>query len=73
MTDKWYTCTHTPKSVCENEDVTVLWNQGVHTDRKVTANRPDKIFKNKEEKTSILADVAISAERNVTQKEAERS
>jgi hypothetical protein len=27
--------------------VTVLWNQGVHTDRDVTANRPDIIFKNK--------------------------
>jgi hypothetical protein len=28
-TDKWYT--HTTKPVCEHEDVTVLWNQGVHT------------------------------------------
>ena len=25
MTDKWYT--HVPKSVYEQEDVTVLWNQ----------------------------------------------
>ena len=29
-----------PHRECENEDVTVLWNLGVHTDRKVTANRP---------------------------------
>jgi hypothetical protein len=28
-------------------DVTVLWNQAVHTDREVTANRPDTIIKNK--------------------------
>jgi hypothetical protein len=41
-TDKWYTHTHTPKPVCEHEDVTVLWNQGVNTDREVTANRPDQ-------------------------------
>ena len=34
--------THTPKPVCEHEDVTVLWNQGVNTDREVTANRPDQ-------------------------------
>jgi hypothetical protein len=44
MADKWYP--HTPKPVCEHEDVTALWNQGVHTDRDVTANRPDIIIKN---------------------------
>jgi hypothetical protein len=32
------------------EDVTMLWNQAVHTDREVTANRPDIIIKNKKEK-----------------------
>jgi hypothetical protein len=25
--------THTPKPVCEHEDVTVLWNQGLHTEK----------------------------------------
>ena len=44
-TDKWYT--HMPKPVCEEGDVTVLWNKAVHTDREVTANRPDVIIKNK--------------------------
>jgi hypothetical protein len=39
-----------PKPVYEEEDVTVLWNQAVHTDRKVTANRPDIIIKNKTKK-----------------------
>jgi len=29
---------HTPKPLSEHEDVTVLWNQGVHKDREVTAN-----------------------------------
>jgi hypothetical protein len=36
--------------VYEEGDVTVLWNQAVHTDREVTANRPDIIIKNKKEK-----------------------
>ena len=31
-------------SVYEEGDVTVLWNQAVHTDREVTANRPDIII-----------------------------
>ena len=35
-TDKRYT--PMPKPVCEEGDVTVLWNQAVHTDREVTAN-----------------------------------
>jgi len=50
----------------------VLWNQEVHTDREVTANRPDIIIKNKKEKTYTLIDVAIPADRNVVQKESEK-
>jgi hypothetical protein len=65
--------THTPKPVYEKGDVTLLWNQEVHTDRKITANRPDIIIKNKKGKTSTLTDVAIPANRNVVQKEAEKS
>jgi len=48
-TDRWYT--HIPKTVREDGEVTVLWNQAIHTDREVTANRPDIIIKNKKEKT----------------------
>jgi hypothetical protein len=61
-----------PKPVYEEVDVTVLWNQAVHTDRQVTANRPDTIIKNKKEKTCTLIDVAIPADRNIMQKEAEK-
>jgi hypothetical protein len=61
-----------PKTVCEEGDVTVLWNQVVHIDREVTANRPDIIIENKKEKTCTLIDVAIPADRNVEQKEAEK-
>jgi aspartate 1-decarboxylase len=61
-----------PKPVCEEGDVTVLWNQAVHTDREVTATKPDILIKNKKEKPYTLIDVAIPADRNV-QKEAEKS
>ena len=60
-----------PKPVYEEGDVTVLWNQAAHTDTEVTANRPDIIIKNKNKKTCTLMDVAIPADRNVVQKEAE--
>jgi hypothetical protein len=55
-----------PNPVYEEGDVTVLWNQAVHTDREVTANRSDIIIKNKKEKTCTVID------RNVVQKEAEK-
>jgi hypothetical protein len=35
---------------CEHEDVTVLWNQRVHTNRKVTQSNPDIIIKGKRNK-----------------------
>ena len=47
-TDNWYT--HMPKPVYEEGDVTVLWNQAVHTDIEVTANSSDIIIKNKKER-----------------------
>jgi hypothetical protein len=60
-----------PKPVYEEGDVTVLWNQAVHTDREVTAKRDIKI-KNKREKTCTLIDVAIPADRNVVQRKEEK-
>ena len=50
----------------------MLWNQAVHTDREVTANRPDIIIENKKEKTCTLIYVAIPTDRNAVQKEAEK-
>jgi hypothetical protein len=50
----------------------MLWTQAVHTDREVTTNRPDIIVKNKKEKTCKLINLAIPADRNVVQKEAEK-
>jgi len=48
----------------------VTWNHGVHTYGEFVENRLDVRIKNKEEKTCLLINVAISADRNVTQKEA---
>jgi hypothetical protein len=61
-----------PKPVYEKGDDIVLWNQAVHTDREVTANRPDIIIKNTKENTCTLIYVAIPADRNYVQKEAEK-
>jgi len=56
----------------EEGDVSVSWNQAVHTNREVTASRPEILIKNKKEKTCKLIDVAIPADSNVMQKGAEK-
>jgi hypothetical protein len=52
--------------------MTLLWNQGIQTDREVLANRPDIIVKNNKDKTCLLIDVAIPSDKNVIQKGAEK-
>ena len=50
----------------------MLWNQLVHTDREVIANRPDIIIKNKKKKTCTVIDVAVPTDRNDVLKVAEK-
>jgi hypothetical protein len=69
-TENWYSHIHKP--VRQHEDITVLWNQGVQTDREVLANRPDIIIKNMKDKMCLLIDVAIPSDRNVIEKESEK-
>ena len=63
-----------PKSVetSQGGKVTVLWNQQVQTDRTVPNNKPDIINRDNEKGTCMLIDVAISGDRNVIKKEAEK-
>jgi len=68
--DKWYE--HQPPTVTENDNITVLWDMPVNTDREIKANRPDIIVKNKEEKTCLMIDMTVPSERNVTIKELEK-
>jgi hypothetical protein len=52
ITENWYS--YIPKLVTENEDITVLWNQGVPTDREVLANRPDIIVKSNKGQNPLI-------------------
>jgi hypothetical protein len=67
----WYE--HVPKSVETNQGgkVTILWNQQVQTDRTVPSNKPD-IIRDNEQGTCMLINVAISRDRNVIKKEADK-
>jgi hypothetical protein len=68
----WYE--HAPKSVETGQggSVTILWNQQVQTDRTIPNNKPDIIIRDNEKRTCRLIDVAISGDRNVIKKEAEK-
>jgi len=49
-----------------------LWNAQVQTDRTIPNNKPDIIIRDNENGTHMLIDVAISGDRNVIKKEAEK-
>ena len=49
-----------------------MWNQQVRTDRTIPNNKPDILIRDNEKGTCILIDVAISADRNVIKKEAQK-
>ena len=49
-----------------------MWNQQVQTDRSIPNNKPDIIIRDNEKGTCLLIDVAISRDRNVIKKEAEK-
>jgi len=68
----WYK--HLPISVEKGHGgkVTILWNQQVQTDRTIPNNKPDIIIRDNEKRTCMLIDVAISGDRNVIKKEAEK-
>jgi len=68
----WYE--HVPKSVETGQggNVNILWNQKVQTDRTIPNNKPDIIIRDNEKTTCLLIDVAISGDRNVIKKEAEK-
>jgi len=72
--DKKHRYEHVPKSVetSQGGKVTILWNQQVQTDRTVPNNKPDIIVRDNEKVTFMLIDVAISGDRNVIKKEAEK-
>ena len=68
----WYK--HVPKSVETGQagKVIILWNQQVQTDRAIPNNKPDIIICDNETRTCMLIDFAISGDRNVIKKEAEK-
>ena len=68
--DKWYK--HEPKTVEEKNDITILHDMFNHTDREISANRPDIVIKNNRDKKCTLIDVVIPSDKNTSTKVSEK-
>jgi hypothetical protein len=68
----WYE--HVPKLVVASREskVNILQNQQLQTDRKIPDSKPDTITHNNDNGICMLIYVAISGERKVLKKEAEK-
>ena len=49
-------------------DITILYDMPIHTDREISANRPDIVLKNNRDKKCALIDVAIPSDKNTSKK-----
>ena len=72
ITDKWYQ--HAPETVMHNKDnnITIMWDMPVNTDRTITANTPDIIVKDSVNSTCKLIDMTVPSDRNIALKEIEK-
>ena len=68
--ERWYE--HEPKTVTENDSVTILWDMPIHTDRTIAANRLDIVLKNKKDKTCLLIDMTTPLDTNTLVKTTEK-
>ena len=68
--DKWYE--HSPKGVEENEEVKLLWDFTIQTDREIHHRRPDIVIQKKKAKETIIVDIAVPGDSNILQKETEK-
>jgi hypothetical protein len=64
----WYK--HAPKSVETSQEskVNILCNKQTQTDRNIPNNKQDIIIRDKENRTCMSIDVAISGDRNMIKK-----
>ena len=71
VANKWYE--HEPETVMHNKDnnITIMWDMPVNTDRTTTANKPDIIVKDSVNSTCKLIDTTVPSDRNIAPKETE--
>ena len=56
----------------KDNNITIMWDRPVNTDRTITANRPDIIVKDSVNSTCKLIDMTVPSDRNIALKEIEK-
>ena len=56
----------------KDNNLTIIWDIPVNTDRSITANRPDIIVKDSVNSTYKLIDMTVPSDRNIALKEIEK-
>ena len=56
----------------ENNEVVILWDFSIQTDRKILANRPDIVIQDKKKQTALLLDISIPSDKNTSLKTYEK-
>ena len=56
----------------KDNNITIMWDMSVNTNRTITANRSDIIVKDSVNSTCKLIDMTVPSERNIALKETEK-
>ena len=67
---KWYG--RKPLPVVDASNVTILWDFPIRTDRRIQANRPDIVIKQKQNKTCQVINMSVPSDSNISAKEFEK-
>ena len=67
---RWYE--HKPETVTENEEATILWDMQIHTDRELSANKPDIVINDHANRCCKHIDVSVPSDRNISTKVIEK-
>jgi len=66
----WYD--HRAESVLENDNVKILWDFNIHTDRVIEARRPDIVVVDKRNAETAIIDIVVPGDYRVKEKESEK-
>ena len=72
MRCKRHTSGTNTKTVEEKDGITIPYDLPIHTDREISANRPDIVIKNNRDEKCILVDVTIPSGENTSTKVSEK-
>ena len=69
--EKYYE--HAPEGVVENEEVKILGDFMIQSNREIKARKPDTVVLSKNERNCAIIDIAIPGDIRVSEKEKEKN